>query len=70
MLHYTARNGTTFCFAPDLSDEVQVTTADQDGPPLPLDVQDLREFLQYVETLPEMFSEFVPDADASASGPD
>jgi len=70
MLHYTARNGTTFHFNPQACD-VQVMGSDHDGPPLPLDVDDLREFLEHLEDGPHMIlPEFDHDADAAAVGPD
>ena len=70
MLHYTARNGTTFLFDPQASD-VQVIGSDQEGPPLPLDVDDLREFLEHLEDGPHMIlPDFDHDADAAAVGPD
>jgi len=71
MLHYTARNGTTFHFDPLAGESVHVTGSDQDGPPLPLDVEDLREFLQYLEDQPHLLSQdYDHDADAAAIGPD
>jgi len=71
MLHYTARNGTTFQFDPSCGDCVHVTGADFDGQSVPLDVEDLREFLQHLEDQPYLLSDyFPPDADAAAVGPD
>jgi len=70
MLHYTARNGTTFHFDPQAC-EVQVIGSDQEGPPLPLDVDDLREFLEHLEDGPHVFLHNTDhDADVAAVGPD
>jgi hypothetical protein len=71
MIHYTARNGTTFHFDPLAPDSVQVTSPDFDGTEMPLDVEDLREFLQHLEDQPHLLSDyFPPDADAAAVGCD
>ena len=71
MLHYTARNGTTFHFDPLAPESVHVTSADFDGQEVPLDVEDLREFLQHLKDQPHLLSDyFPPDADIAAVGPD
>jgi hypothetical protein len=71
MLHYTARNGTTFQFDPSVGDCVHVTSADPDSQCVSLDVEDLREFLQHLEDQPYLLSDyFPPDADAAAVGCD
>lgn len=70
MLHYTARNGTTFHFDPQLTNNVEVISADQDGPSVELDLDDLREFVQHLEEQCEFLADLPPDADAAAVGPD
>jgi hypothetical protein len=72
MLHYTARNGTTFHFDPQYADSVQVTGSDHEGPPLPLDVDDLREFVQHLEDQPPQLcgEDYGYDADVASVGPD
>ncbi len=72
MLRYTARNGTTFHF--DLCDaspaSVHVVSADSEGPPIPVDLDDLREFMQYLEDVIESQAGAESDADLTAVGPD
>ena len=83
MLRYTARNGTTFQFAPPTpaalasipnpcipGDCVQVIGTDQDGPTFELDLSDLREFLQYLEDQAAETGDEPTDGDLAAVGPD
>jgi hypothetical protein len=49
MNRYTARNGTTFRLDPDAEDSVKVAGAADDGQEFSVDLDDLREFLQYLE---------------------
>ena len=72
MLRYTARNGTTFHFDPGDtgSPSVLVISADSEGPPIPVDLEDLREFMQYLEDVIEGQADAEQDADLTAVGPD
>ncbi len=75
MLHYTARNGTTFHFDAQLTNNVEVISADQEGAAdhncgIQLDVDDLREFIQHLEEQCDFLFDLPPDADAAAVGPD
>ena len=73
MLRYTARNGTTFHFDPaadPCSPSVQVISADHDGASIPVDLDDLREFMQYLEDVIECQADAETDADLTAVGPD
>ena len=70
MLRYTARNGTTFHLDPDACGCVHVISADHEGPPIPVDLDDMREFLQHLDELSGMMSGFETDADMTAIGPD
>ena len=70
MLRYTARNGTTFHFDPDAADCVQVISADHEGPPVPVDLEDLREFIQYLDEQTAAGVEIETDADAAAISSD
>ncbi len=49
MLCYTARNGTNFQYVPDSAGHVYMLSAEVDGLTVPLDVDDLREFLDHLE---------------------
>jgi hypothetical protein len=71
MIRYTARHGTTFHFDPDCH-ALQVLGADAEGLAVELDLEDLREFLQYVDDRTEAVSEEdVPcDGDTAAVGAD
>ena len=67
MLHYTARNGTTFQFDEELNDDfVYLIGSDSDLPQVAVELADLREFLQYLEERSDAES----DADLAAVGPD
>jgi hypothetical protein len=72
MTRYTARNGTTFLFDPAAEESVQVAGADDhvDGQSLTLsvDLDDLREFVQYLEAGLDV--QAPNDADCAAVGPD
>ena len=70
MIRYTARNGTTFHFDPNSADCVQVISSDPDGQPVPVDLEDLREFMQYLEDQIEAQTEIESDADAAAVSSD
>jgi hypothetical protein len=49
MTRYTARNGTTFLLDPLVGQSVKVAGASDDGLEMIVDLDDLREFLQYLE---------------------
>ena len=68
MTRYTARNGTTFLLDP--TDEVvKVAGAgDADGLVISVDLEDLREFMQYIEDGDDVSAP--TDADCAAVGPD
>ena len=69
MLRYTARNGTTFHFDAAAVDCVQLISPDQEGSPLPVDLEDLREFIQYLDD--QLAGEDAEsDADAAAVSSD
>jgi len=70
MLRYTARNGTSFHFDPAQADSVQLISPDQEGPPIAVDLEDLREFMQYLEEHLEAREDTESDADAAAVSSD
>lgn len=70
MLRYTARNGTTFHFDTAAANCVQLISPDQDGSPLPVDLEDLREFMQYLDDQLEGQEDAQSDADAAAVSSD
>ena len=70
MLRYTARNGTTFHFDTAEADSVQLISPDQEGAPVAVDLEDLREFMQYLEEHLEAQEEPETDADAAAVSSD
>ncbi len=70
MLRYTARNGTTFHLDPDALGAVNITSADCEGSSIPVDLDDLREFVQYLDDLADALSGYESDADIAAVGPD
>ena len=71
MTRYTARNGTTFLLDPT-DDAVKVAGAggagDGDGLVVSVDLEDLREFMQYIEDGEDVSAP--TDADCAAVGPD
>ena len=64
MLRYTARNGTTFQFEPE-GVSVFITPVEE-AAAVPIDLDDLREFLDYLEQPVDATS----DADAAAVSAD
>jgi hypothetical protein len=72
MLRYTARNGTTFHFDPCAGSSVRVFSPDaEESDATPVDLDDLREFVGYVDDVLEaQDADFQTDADATAVGPD
>ena len=68
MTRYTARNGTTFLLDPEVDDEVKVAGVDDHGLVVSVDLDDLREFVQYLEAGIDMHAP--NDADCAAVGPD
>jgi hypothetical protein len=67
MTRYTARNGTTFLLDPDYGDAVKVAGVDDHGLVVSVDLDDLREFMLYLEG-DDMHAP--NDADCSAVGAD
>jgi hypothetical protein len=70
MLRYTARNGTSFKYDPATSACVDVTPADEHGQPIPLNLDDLREFLQHLDDQAELLADLETDADIAGVGAD
>ena len=70
MLRYTARNGTTFHLDPDACGSVNIISADYEGSSVPVDLDDMREFVQYMDDLADALHGFESDADLTAIGPD
>lgn len=71
MLHYTARNGTTFHFDPQFNPNVDVVSASDVGESVQIDMDDMREFVQHFDDLcDQCLIDLPPDADAAAIGPD
>jgi hypothetical protein len=72
MTRYTARNGTTFLFDPQAEESVQLAGADDNGASggqtLTVDLDDLREFMQYLDAGLDVHAP--NDADCAAVGPD
>ena len=68
MTRYTARNGTTFLLDPHGHHEVQVAGAEDDGVVVSVDLDDLREFVLYLEAGQD--AKAPNDADCAAVGPD
>jgi hypothetical protein len=68
MTRYTARNGTTFLLAPETQHCVEVAGAADDGVIVSVDLDDLREFMQYLDDGED--SQAPNDADCAAVGPD
>ena len=68
MNRYTARNGTTFLIDPQADDLVKVAGAEEEGLVMSLDLDDMREFIQYLEAGQD--SKSPNDADCAAVGPD
>ena len=68
MTRYTARNGTTFLLDPQAGHEVQVAGAEDQGLVMSMDLDDLREFVQYIEAGHDVSAP--TEADCAAVGPD
>ena len=68
MTRYTARNGTTFLLDSEIDDAVKVAGVDDHGLVVSVDLDDLREFVQYLEAGIDMHAP--NDADCAAVGPD
>ena len=69
MTRYTARNGTTFLLDPEAAHVVQVAGGiDDEGQVIAVDLDDLFEFVQYLEAGEDVTAP--TDADCAAVGPD
>jgi hypothetical protein len=69
MVRYTSKHGTTFQYDPAQDQCLYITAADEEQESIQIHFEDLKEFLDYIESLPTEHD--VPtDADAAAVGPD
>jgi hypothetical protein len=68
MTRYTARNGTTFLLDHDADDQVKVAGVDDQGLVVSVDLEDLREFVQYLDA--GMDVQAPTDADCAAVSAD